>query len=146
MSLKDLAKTALSNLGRHKVRTFLSAVGVTVGILTIVTMVSLGIGVQREIVQAFTSIGLETVEAYRGQLDLDKLVAYALHYGVGATIKRLGWALETLGAPESTIAPLRAHPVRAWAQLDPTGPPGGTPVAGWRLRNNLYSEADDVYR
>ena len=62
MTPMDLAKTALGNLGRHKVRTALSAVGVTVGILTIVTMVSLGIGVQREIVQAFTSIGLETVE------------------------------------------------------------------------------------
>jgi ABC-type lipoprotein release transport system permease subunit len=62
VTLKDLAKTALSNLGRHKMRTALSAVGVTVGILTIVTMVSLGIGVQREIVQAFTSIGLETIE------------------------------------------------------------------------------------
>jgi putative ABC transport system permease protein len=62
MTLVDLAKTALSNLGRHKVRTALSAVGVTVGILTIVTMVSLGIGVQREIVHTFTSIGLETIE------------------------------------------------------------------------------------
>jgi putative ABC transport system permease protein len=62
MTLRDLAKTALGNLGRHKVRTALSAVGVTVGILTIVTMVSLGIGVQREIVRTFTSIGLETVE------------------------------------------------------------------------------------
>ncbi|MFL7808837.1 MAG: ABC transporter permease, partial [Anaerolineae bacterium] len=62
MTLKDLAKTALSNLSRHKVRTALSAIGVTVGILTIVTMVSLGIGVQREVVQAFTSIGLETIE------------------------------------------------------------------------------------
>jgi putative ABC transport system permease protein len=62
VTLKDLAKTAFGNLGRHKVRTGLSAVGVTVGILTIVTMVSLGIGVQREIVQGFQSIGLETVE------------------------------------------------------------------------------------
>jgi putative ABC transport system permease protein len=62
VTLKDLAKTALSNLSRHKVRTALSAIGVTVGILTIVTMVSLGIGVQREVVQAFTSIGLETIE------------------------------------------------------------------------------------
>jgi putative ABC transport system permease protein len=62
MTLRDLAKTALSNLGRRKVRTTLSAVGVTVGILTIVTMVSLGIGVQREVVRAFTSVGLETIE------------------------------------------------------------------------------------
>ena len=39
MTFKDIAKTALSNLGRHRVRTILSAVGVTVGILTLVTMV-----------------------------------------------------------------------------------------------------------
>jgi len=61
MRHKDLAKTAFSNLGRHKVRTALSVVGVTVGILTIVTMVSLGIGVQREIQRVVQGAGLETV-------------------------------------------------------------------------------------
>ena len=61
MTLKDLAKTALGNLGRHRVRTALSAVGVTVGILTIVTMLSLGVGVQREITRVFRGTGLETV-------------------------------------------------------------------------------------
>jgi putative ABC transport system permease protein len=61
MTLKDLVKTSLGNLGRHKVRTALSAIGVTVGILTIVTMVSLGVGVQQEIGQTFQSAGLETV-------------------------------------------------------------------------------------
>jgi putative ABC transport system permease protein len=61
MSLRDLIVTAFSNLGRHKVRTVLTAVGVTVGILTIVTMVSLGIGVQREMISNFKSIGLETL-------------------------------------------------------------------------------------
>lgn len=97
--------------------------------------------------QVFGSLqtGLETLETNWGQLDLDRLVAYALCYAVGATVKRLGWALETLGAPESTIAPLRVYPVRAWAQLDPTGPPGGIPVAGWRLRNNLYSEVSGAH-
>ncbi len=61
MTLKDLAKTSLGNLGRHRVRTALSAVGVTVGILTIVTMLSLGVGVQREITRVFRGTGLETV-------------------------------------------------------------------------------------
>ncbi len=61
MTLKDIAKTSLSNLSRHKVRTVLSTVGVTVGILTLVTMLSLGVGVQREITQAFQGAGLETV-------------------------------------------------------------------------------------
>jgi putative ABC transport system permease protein len=61
MTLADMAKTSLGNLARHKVRTILSAVGVTVGILTIVTMVSLGIGVQREFIKTFQEAGLETV-------------------------------------------------------------------------------------
>jgi putative ABC transport system permease protein len=61
MTLKDLAKTSLSNLGRHKVRTALNAVGVTVGILTIVTMLSLGVGVQQEVIRVFRGAGLETV-------------------------------------------------------------------------------------
>jgi predicted transcriptional regulator of viral defense system len=98
--------------------------------------------------QVFGSLqtGLETLETHLHQLDLPRLVSYALRYEVGATVKRLGWALETLGAPESAVAPLRAYPVRAWAQLDPTRPAGGTPVADWRLRYNLHSEAHDAHR
>jgi putative ABC transport system permease protein len=53
--------TSSRNLGRHPVRTALSAIGVTVGILTIVTMVSLGVGVQKEILAQFKGAGLETI-------------------------------------------------------------------------------------
>lgn len=63
MTLKDLAKTSFGNLGRHKARTALSIVGVMVGILTIVTMLSLGVGVQHEILRVFKNAGLETVRA-----------------------------------------------------------------------------------
>ncbi len=64
MILRDVLRTALSNMTRHKARTALTTVGVVVGILTIVTMVSLGIGVQREMSDAFNSVGLETVQLY----------------------------------------------------------------------------------
>jgi len=56
--------TALSNLFRHKARTALTTVGVVVGILTIVTMVSPGIGVQTEMKKAFGSVGLESIRLY----------------------------------------------------------------------------------
>ena len=59
MTFKDLARTSFGNLSRHKVRTALSAVGVTIGILTIVTMLSLGVGVRREMVRTFRTAGLE---------------------------------------------------------------------------------------
>jgi ABC-type antimicrobial peptide transport system permease subunit len=61
MTLRDLAKTSFGNLARHKVRTLLSAVGVMVGILTLVTMVSLGVGVHQETARVFREAGLEQV-------------------------------------------------------------------------------------
>jgi predicted transcriptional regulator of viral defense system len=86
-------------------------------------------------------IGLEILEAQLHRLDADKLAGYALRYEVGAVIKRLGWALETLGAPKSAIASLEAYPLQAYSRLDPTAPPGGTPIKRWQLRNNLQPEA-----
>jgi putative ABC transport system permease protein len=61
MTFGDITSTALSNLGRRKVRTVLTSAGVIVGILTIITMVSLGVGVQREITRQFSALGLENV-------------------------------------------------------------------------------------
>ncbi len=61
MTIPDVLQTALSNLGRRKVRTALTSIGVVVGILTIVTMVSLGVGVQTEIQNQFAQLGLENV-------------------------------------------------------------------------------------
>jgi predicted transcriptional regulator of viral defense system len=98
--------------------------------------------------QVFGSLqtGLETMEAQLDHLDPDKLASYALRYEVGAVIKRLGWALETLGAPESAIAPLQDYSLQAYSQLDPTGPPGGAPITRWQLRNNLGPGAHRAHR
>jgi putative ABC transport system permease protein len=64
MKLRDVLRSAFGNLTRHKARTALTTVGVVVGILTIVTMVSLGIGVQKEMRGAFNTVGLETLSLY----------------------------------------------------------------------------------
>ena len=61
MRLEDTVLTATQNLGRRKVRTLLTSIGVFVGILTIVTMVSLGIGIQKQITDTIKELGLETV-------------------------------------------------------------------------------------
>jgi len=61
MTFGDMSRTALSNLGRRKLRTILTSIGVVVGIVTIVTMVSLGIGVRTEINKQFDAIGLERI-------------------------------------------------------------------------------------
>lgn len=67
MTLADILRTALENLGRRKVRTVLTSTGVIVGIVTIVTMVSLGVGVQSEIRAQFAALGLENVFVNPGE-------------------------------------------------------------------------------
>ena len=61
MTFRDKTAMAWSNLGRRKVRTFLTSVGVIVGILTVVTMVSLVNGVQIQVKNQFEKIGLDRV-------------------------------------------------------------------------------------
>ena len=61
MKLSDTLLTATQNLGRRKVRTVLTSVGVFVGILTIVTMVSLGVGIQKQVTDTIKQLGLDTI-------------------------------------------------------------------------------------
>lgn len=59
MTLSDQIRTAVSNVGRRKLRSALASLGVVVGTLTIVIMVSLAAGVRQQINRQFASIGLD---------------------------------------------------------------------------------------
>ncbi len=59
MTVQDQIRTALSNVGRRKLRSALASLGVVVGTLTIVIMVSLAAGVRQQINRQFASIGLD---------------------------------------------------------------------------------------
>ena len=57
----DILQNARRNLGRRPVRNILTASGVLIGIITLVAMVSFGVGVQREVQRNFDTIGLENI-------------------------------------------------------------------------------------
>lgn len=57
----DIVMTAVRNLGRRRVRNVLTAAGVLIGIVTLVAMVSFGVGVQREVQRNFETVGLENI-------------------------------------------------------------------------------------
>ncbi|MCJ7626537.1 MAG: ABC transporter ATP-binding protein/permease, partial [Anaerolineaceae bacterium] len=61
LSANDLIRTALQNLKRRPVRNILTAAGVLIGIVTLVAMVSFGVGVQNEVKRNFEALGLENV-------------------------------------------------------------------------------------
>jgi len=77
------------------------------------------------------------LEEHVTEVDLARLVEYALRYGQGATIKRLGYVLEQLGTDSKVIRPLLDAPVRGYRLLDPQGLARGSHVTRWRIRDNV---------
>jgi ABC-type lipoprotein export system ATPase subunit/ABC-type lipoprotein release transport system permease subunit len=61
ISLRDLSRTAVEDLRRRPIRNILTAAGVLIGIVTLVAMVSFGVGVQNEVNRNFRTLGLENV-------------------------------------------------------------------------------------
>ena len=84
-----------------------------------------------------TAAAIETLSGFLDRLNLAQLVAYALRYDVGAVIKRLGWALETLGAPREQLEPLRSYLASTTYLAEPSAPGAGVMVSRWRVRDNL---------
>jgi len=80
---------------------------------------------------------LGALEEHLAELDLQRLASYAIQYRQGATIKRIGYIMEQLGAVPEVVQPLREFPVKGFRLLDPQGPSQGPHVSGWNIRDNL---------
>jgi predicted transcriptional regulator of viral defense system len=83
----------------------------------------------------------------RGDMNIARLVDYALRLDVGAVIRRLGFLLETCGVDEpAALERLRARLTATYHLLDPTLPVEGHRVARWRLRLNVSPEELEAVR
>lgn len=87
----------------------------------------------------FGGIGeaLGIIENHIRNLDPNKLVAYSCRYGKISVAKRLGWALERVGVPESVLEPLLKIPATGYHALDPTRPHLGPCDRRWMIQENL---------
>ncbi len=74
-------------------------------------------------------------------IDVPRLVDYALRLDIGAVIRRLGYLLEVFGieAPDQ-IQRLRERLTPTYLLVDPLLPPEGKFLARWRLRLNVSPE------
>jgi ABC-type lipoprotein export system ATPase subunit/ABC-type lipoprotein release transport system permease subunit len=61
LPFSDILRSSVKNLRRRPVRNILTAGGVLIGIITLVAMVSFGVGVQQEVQRNFETIGLENI-------------------------------------------------------------------------------------
>ena len=83
------------------------------------------------------SASIEVLENALGQLNIDRLVNYAIKYNTGSIIKRLGWALEKLGVPLESLVPLHNFPVRRYFLLDLGSNADAPRNARWHIIENL---------
>ena len=81
--------------------------------------------------------GLGILDEHLVQLDLERLVTHAKQYGKAATARRLGYALEQVGAAREHVEQLRAVPMQGQRPLDPTRLSRGERNRRWGLVENL---------
>ena len=63
---KDLIQAALSDFSRNKVRTFLTSLGITIGVLAVVMLIALGLGIKNYIKQQFEGLGANLITVLPG--------------------------------------------------------------------------------
>lgn len=83
------------------------------------------------------SAAVEILESAITQIDIDRLVDYALKYDTGSVIKRLGWALENVGIPGTSLEGLRIYPVKRYYLLDPNLEKNAIKNSRWHIIENL---------
>lgn len=79
----------------------------------------------------------EIVEGALAQIDVSRLVTYALRLDVGAVIKRLGWLLERMGVDANLLLPLHNYRVTGTVLLDPNQPRSENVALSWQINENL---------
>ena len=75
MTFRDAVSLAFRNLRQAKLRTFLTVLGVSIGIASLAGMVSLGVGLQDQFVDRFIRSGMfDSINVLPGQVQLGGLM------------------------------------------------------------------------
>lgn len=67
--IKELLKTALSSLFSNKTRSFLTMLGIIIGVFAVVTLISIGQGIQNFVTSRFSNLGSNLIFVAPGKLD-----------------------------------------------------------------------------
>lgn len=63
-----ILKSSLRDFTRNKIRTFLTSLGILIGVLSVVLLVAIGVGLQNFIQQQFDDLGANTLYVFPGQV------------------------------------------------------------------------------
>jgi putative ABC transport system permease protein len=114
MIFLELIVEALRNLGRHKLRTFLTALGIIFGVASVMSMVSTGEGARRAILAQISELGIRNIIINARKPPAETNVqnadeSWTLRYGL--TFKDAKQIKTTLSMVDEV---LRVHDVEKW--------------------------------
>src|SRR5919198_430099 len=112
----DILKLALRNLREAKLRVALTTMGVVVGVTVIVTMVSFGLGLQRNAVQRFKDLDLFNELTVSG-LDISEIVAQVFNRGLPERQDRRAGVAQATNSGAREKAPQRVLDDAALAEI-----------------------------
>ena len=78
-----LAKSALEDFRRNKVRTFLTSLGIMIGVLSVVLLISLGLGLKNYLKQQFESLGANLIIIFPGNISSSEEGGGLANFGAG---------------------------------------------------------------
>ena len=61
MDPRRIVQMSLDSLGSHRLRTFLTMLGVIIGVAAVVAMLSIGAGAEREVLDGIALLGVDNV-------------------------------------------------------------------------------------
>jgi putative ABC transport system permease protein len=112
----DILKLALRNLREAKLRVCLTTIGVVVGVTVIVTMMSFGLGLQRNAVQRFKDLDLFNELTVSGR-DISEIVAQIFNRGLPERGDRRAGVAQATSRAQSEKAPTRVLDDAALAEI-----------------------------
>ncbi len=82
-----ITRTAIRSLGQHKLRSFLSILGIVGGVMAVLSMLSIGEGAKREVVQQIEQLGTRNIYLKAVKLTADQYQKAREHLSAGLTLK-----------------------------------------------------------
>ena len=79
----DLIKAAMSDFKRSKIRTFLTSLGIMIGVLSVVLLIALGIGLKNYLQRQFESLGANLIIIFPGNISSSEEGGGLGNFGAG---------------------------------------------------------------
>lgn len=151
MKLWAAIATGLNELQAHKLRSFLTMLGVIFGIGSVISMVSIGAGARQEALEQIKLMGINVIQVNRRSLTGDLALEaqrqspQGLTYGDAEAIKTLYQGAERIVPVCRVFGEVRKGSTALSAKVFGTTP-GYRPVTRLRLSSGRFLDEEDVAR